>query len=142
MTNQRSRTCGGTAFAAISLAVAACLPSVGWADVSDATVQSLSAPDSVETRVGTLSFKDGVPTAETARAVYDTLDFTRALNVYNNSFRGASAYAIRKGLEEVAGAERRRHLLRADGRELAVPDRQRRHGLLPVGDRPQRRARW
>ena len=73
------------------------------AQVSEATIQSLSAPGSVETRIGTLEFKDGVPSAETAAAVYDTLDFTRALNVYNNSFRGASAYALRKGFEEVAG---------------------------------------
>ena len=44
-----------------------------------------------------------MPSAETAAAVFDTLDFTRALNVYNNSFRGASAYALRKAFEEVAG---------------------------------------
>ena len=34
----------------------------------------------------------------------DTLDFTRALNVFNNSFRGASAYAIGKGFQSI-GAE-------------------------------------
>jgi Protein of unknown function (DUF1254) len=45
-----------------------------------------------------------VPSAETAQAVYDALDFTRALNVYNNSFRGASAYALRQGFHSV-GAE-------------------------------------
>jgi hypothetical protein len=73
------------------------------AEVPESTITSLSAPDSVETRIGTLEFKDGVPSPETAQAVYDTLDFTRALDVYNNSFRGASAYAIRKGFEEVAG---------------------------------------
>ena len=32
------------------------------------------------------------------------MDFTNALDVYNNSFRGASAYALRKGFEELAGA--------------------------------------
>jgi hypothetical protein len=64
----------------------------------------LGAPDTVETRIGTLDFKDGVPTAETAERVRDALDFTRALNVYNNSFRGASAYAIRKGFHDI-GAE-------------------------------------
>ena len=67
------------------------------------TVQSLSAPDRVETRIGTLEFKDGVPSAETAERIFDTLDFTRAFDVYNNSFRGASAYALRKSFEEVAG---------------------------------------
>jgi hypothetical protein len=75
-------------------------PQVG-AGVSDKTVQSLSAPNSIETRIGKLEFSDGVPSAETAQKVYDTLDFTRALNVYNNSFRGASALGLVKGFEEI-----------------------------------------
>jgi hypothetical protein len=62
---------------------------------------SLITPDKVETSVGTLTFRDGAPSAETASKVYDTLDFTRALNVYNNSFRGASAFAIAKGFESI-----------------------------------------
>jgi len=83
---------------AASIAV---LASVAYAEVSDETLRSLGAPDRMETRVGTLEFRDGVPSNETARKVYDTLDFTRALNVYNNSFRGASALAIKKGMENV-----------------------------------------
>jgi hypothetical protein len=65
---------------------------------------AITTPDRVQTRIGALEFKDGVPGVETARKVYDTLDFTRALNVYNNSFRGASAYAIRQGFLSI-GAE-------------------------------------
>ena len=72
-----------------------------WAEVPQKTIDALSAPDSVDTRIGTLEFSDGVPTAETAQTVYDTLDFTNALNVYNNSFRGASALALVKGFQEV-----------------------------------------
>jgi len=71
------------------------------AEVSTEMLKSLSTPDSVETRIGTLKFKDGVPTVESAKTVYDTLAFTRALNVYNNSFRGASAYALRKGFQSI-----------------------------------------
>jgi len=71
------------------------------ADASTETVKSLSAPDAVETRAGKLEFKDGVPTEDTAQKVYDALDFTRALNVYNNSFRGASALALVKGFQEI-----------------------------------------
>ncbi|MGD2141428.1 MAG: DUF1254 domain-containing protein [Burkholderiales bacterium] len=71
------------------------------ADVSTVTIQSLSAPDRVDTSIGTLEFKDGAPTAETARKISDALDFTRALNVYNNSFRGASAYALYKGFKGI-----------------------------------------
>ncbi len=71
------------------------------ADVSADIVKSLSAPATVETRAGKLDFRDGVPTEETAQKIRDTLDFTRALNVYNNSFRGASALALVKGFEEI-----------------------------------------
>ena len=80
------------------------LAGAAYAEVSEETVKSLGAPDKIETSAGTLEFKDGVPTAETAQKVYDTLDFTSALNVYNNSFRGASALAIVKGFEGI-GAE-------------------------------------
>ena len=67
------------------------------AEVSDQTLMSLGAPDAIETDAGTLEFKDGVPTEATAQKVYDTLDFVRALEAYNNSFRGASALALVKG---------------------------------------------
>jgi len=70
-----------------------------------ATPSSLGTPNSVETRIGTLELQDGVPTADTAATVYDTIDFTRALNVYNNSFRGASAYAIRQGFQSIGARD-------------------------------------
>ncbi len=88
--------------ARITLAAALTLPvAAALAEVAPETVRSLGAPDSVQTHLGTLEFKDGAPTAETASRVYDTLDFTNALNVYNNSFRGASALAIVKGFESI-----------------------------------------
>jgi hypothetical protein len=71
------------------------------AQVSQNTLESLSTPDKVETSIGRLEFKDGAPSAETAEKVYHALTFTRALNVYNNSFRGASALAIKKGLQSI-----------------------------------------
>ncbi len=61
----------------------------------------LRTPDKVETRIGTLEFKDGAPTVQTAEKVRDAVDFTRGLNVFNNSFRGASAYAIGKGFQSI-----------------------------------------
>ncbi|MEH2624486.1 hypothetical protein V1292_002541 [Bradyrhizobium sp. AZCC 1719] len=80
------------------------LPQLAAAQTAAATPPSLVTPDKVDTRIGTLEFKDGAPTIETAEKVRDTLDFTRALNVYNNSFRGASAYALGKGFQSI-GAE-------------------------------------
>lgn len=55
--------------------------------------------------IGTLEFKDGAPTVATAENARDTLDFVNAVNVLNNSFRGASAYAIRKGFQSVGAQD-------------------------------------
>jgi hypothetical protein len=77
------------------------LPRLAAAQVSGETLKSISTPDKVETRIGPLDFKDGVPSVETAEKARDALDFTRALNVYNNSFRGASAYALGKGFQSI-----------------------------------------
>ena len=74
------------------------------AQSNDAIPQSMLTPDVVETGLGKLTFNDGAPTPETAKTVADFLIFTNGLNVYNNSFRGASAYAIHKGFQSV-GAE-------------------------------------
>jgi len=71
------------------------------AEVAQATIDSLSAPGSVETSAGALTFEDGVPSPGTAQSVFDAVDFANALAVYNNSFRGASAYAIREGLRSI-----------------------------------------
>ncbi|WP_436640406.1 DUF1254 domain-containing protein [Microbaculum sp. FT89] len=70
------------------------------AQVSEETVKSLGVPDTMETSLGRLEFADGVPTSETAKKVADAMAFANALAVYNNSFRGASALAIAKGLRE------------------------------------------
>jgi hypothetical protein len=74
------------------------------AQVSEQTLKSLSTPDKVESRIGTLEFKDGAPSAETVDKVFDTLNFTRGLDAFLNSYGGASAYAIRQGFLSI-GAE-------------------------------------
>ena len=81
------------------------LPAVAAAEVSQQTLDSLGVPDRVETRIGTLEYWDGAPTEATASKVYDALDFTRALNVYNNSFRAASAYGIVKGFQSIGAPD-------------------------------------
>jgi len=80
------------------------LPSLAAAQSTTKIPAEITTPDRVESRIGTLEYTDGVPTIETAERVRDTLDFTRALNAFNNSFRGASAYAMGKGFQSV-GAE-------------------------------------
>jgi len=42
----------------------------------------ITTPDTVQTRVGTLRFFDGLPDPETVHKVYDNLDFSRGLEVF------------------------------------------------------------
>jgi hypothetical protein len=65
----------------------------------------LITPDSVDTRIGKLEFKDGAPSKDTAEKVYDTLDFTHALDSYLNSFGGASAYALCQGFASIGAPD-------------------------------------
>src|SRR5210317_356286 len=90
---------------AILLCAALLLPATASAEVSRQTLDSLGVPDRVETRIGTLEYWNGAPTEATASKVYDALDFTRALNVYNNTFRAASAYAIVKGFQSIGAPD-------------------------------------
>jgi hypothetical protein len=80
------------------------LPCVAAAQAPNAIPPILITPDTVDTSIGTLKFKDGAPSAETAQKIYDTLNYTRGLDAFLNSYGGASAYAIRKGFLSV-GAE-------------------------------------
>jgi hypothetical protein len=67
---------------------------------SSATVEipsEITTPDKVQTRVGTLDFKDGVPSKDTAAKVYDNLDFTHAFEAFVNTMQGVSIDALRKG---------------------------------------------
>ena len=60
----------------------------------------IMTPDTVETRIGTLKFFDGLPTKETSQKVYDNLDFMRAVEVFLNFVPAASIEAIRLGMAE------------------------------------------
>ncbi|MDV6277442.1 DUF1254 domain-containing protein [Rhodococcus erythropolis] len=64
-------------------------------------LDSISAPDRLKTRLGTMEFTDGAPSKETVENLYDNLDFLHGVNVYINAFQGASTWALRKGLLDV-----------------------------------------
>lgn len=63
--------------------------------------QSIQTPDTVETRIGALSFRDGAPSPETAAKLYDQLDFSRGVEAFLGSYRAASIGAVRKGFLEI-----------------------------------------
>ncbi|RFB96526.1 hypothetical protein B5K08_09155 [Rhizobium leguminosarum bv. trifolii] len=90
----------------VSLLVAAIATSLvggglSFAQTAFETPKAITTPDKVETRIGTLEFKDGAPSAETAAKVRDTLDFTRGLDAFLNSYGGASAYGLQQGFKSV-----------------------------------------
>ena len=58
---------------------------------------AITAPDQVETSLGTLNYFDGVPTEETVATVYDYLDRSRAVEAFMNCIPIMSMYSIREG---------------------------------------------
>ena len=59
----------------------------------------ITTPNSVDTRIGTLRFLDGAPDADTAKAVYDNLDFMRGVQAF---LTGISATSIRAACNGIA----------------------------------------
>ena len=62
---------------------------------------SLVTPDKVESRIGALNFKDGMPSKDPLAKVYDNLDFTHAFEAFVNTMQGVNAAAIRKGFLDI-----------------------------------------
>ncbi len=58
---------------------------------------SITTPDSVDTSLGKLTYRDGVPTGATVETLYDYLDRSRAVDVMLNTMPTMSAYALREG---------------------------------------------
>jgi hypothetical protein len=79
----------------MSLASTSCLI-LGGATAGEIPA-SLVTPDKVETRIGTLEFKDGAPSPETMEKVYENLDFTHAFNAFMNTMQGVSIEALHQG---------------------------------------------
>ena len=61
----------------------------------------ITTPDTVDTRLGTLRFSNGMPDAATIDKVYDNLDFARAVETYLNTLRGVSMWAAMKGPRDI-----------------------------------------
>ena len=59
--------------------------------------ETVTTPDAIQTRIGTLKFFDGIPTKETAELVYDNLDFIRGVEVFLNGMPATSLEGLRIG---------------------------------------------
>ena len=62
---------------------------------------SIMTPDTVETSIGTLIFKDGVPSEQAMGTLYDNLDRMRATEIFMNAVPMASLEALRIGHEKM-----------------------------------------
>ncbi|MBB3237390.1 DUF1254 domain-containing protein [Phyllobacterium endophyticum] len=62
---------------------------------------ALVTPDKVESPLGALEFKDGVPSKATADKLYDNLDFTYAHRAFMDNLRGVSIHALRDGMMSI-----------------------------------------
>jgi hypothetical protein len=69
----------------------------GTIGVSAEALKSVSTPDRVESRLGTLDFDDGAPTEATAKLLYDHLDFVHGVEAFLGGIPGASLTALRRG---------------------------------------------
>ena len=66
---------------------------------------SITTPDKVESRIGTLEFKDGLPSKPTLDKVYEHLDLQHAMRAFADAFQGVSILAARKGLLSIGAKD-------------------------------------
>jgi hypothetical protein len=59
--------------------------------------ESIMTPNNLETRIGTFEYFDGIPTPETADAIYNHLDYIRGVETFLNGIPAASLEAFRRG---------------------------------------------
>src|SRR5262245_23199229 len=59
---------------------------------------SITTPNSVETRIGTLKFFDGFPDKATVEKVYDNLDFQRGVQAYLTALPAVSIEGARRSV--------------------------------------------
>ncbi len=85
---------------AVALSLAA-VPAALRAEEAPLRPPSILTPDTVETRIGTLNFKDGYPSKETIDKIYDNLDFVHAFEAFVNTYQGVSIAALHKGFKSV-----------------------------------------
>ena len=65
----------------------------------------ITTPDSVETRIGTLKFFDGVPDDKTTELLYNNLDFMRGVQAFLRGVPGASVQAFLPAAKKFGGVD-------------------------------------
>jgi hypothetical protein len=65
----------------------------------------ITTPDRVDSRLGTLTLRDGFPDDATTQKVYDNLDFEHGVDAFLNAMPGASVTAFRPALQKLGGVD-------------------------------------
>jgi len=94
-----------TMVSGLALALVAGAPALAEPKYKADVSENILTPDEVQTRLGTLRFKDGAPDEATAKTVYDNLDFMRGVQAFLDGMPAASIYAMCNGLKEGAGLD-------------------------------------
>lgn len=93
-------------FHAAALGLAVLAPSAAQAQSGAPAIPvSITTPSSVDTSLGKLEFRDGVPSEATAQTIYDQLDLQRGVDAFMNGLRGVSMFAARKGIRDAGVAD-------------------------------------
>ena len=77
----------------VAQGVAAEKPTPGY---NNKIPEAILTPHDLETRIGTFKYFDGIPTPETAEALYNHLDYIRGVEAFLNGMPAASLEAIRR----------------------------------------------
>ena len=90
---------------ALAALLATCLATNVWAappkyKMTTQIPENVITPDKMETSIGTLEFNDGFPTEETAKKVWDNLDFVRAVEAMIMTTPAASLVGFRRGIRD------------------------------------------
>jgi len=91
------------------------LSAVTMAQTSTGSPSAIGTPEKVESRLGTLEYKDGVPVSATVQTAYDNLDFMHAVQVHLNAFAGVSTYAIRESFLSIGADDNQVVISTSDG---------------------------
>jgi hypothetical protein len=83
--------------AAVAVCATLVLPGLAPAQTTPAIPPSITTPDKVDSRLGTLDFKDGAPDKATLEKAYDYIDFAHAYDAFANTMQGVSLVAARRG---------------------------------------------
>ena len=63
--------------------------------------KKITTPDTVQTRLGTLRFRDGAPDAKTVELAYDQLDLVRGVDAFLKGMSATSVHAVCAGLAQL-----------------------------------------